>query len=137
MSAQCRDDVDALAQHWVPTRRELLGLSNPARARAYLGAPRCTLAERRDLHAGARSSGRVEQHFPEVYTGPALVFARAFKLLPEQDQRLIDVFYLIRQPAEAKSAFLGMSRRTYYAKVDAAKAYLRGVLAALDQQRAA
>ena len=119
-------------------RRELEGLREPQLATGYLGAVRCTLGERRDLHAGARSAGRVEQHWPEVYPPgiPTLVNA-VFKKMPEPLQDVMRWHYVLEQPRSRslRARLVGLSPRVYWERVGRAKGFVGGALAVVESVR--
>ena len=131
--AKHRDSIDAVCEQWAATRRELLGLTNPRFASQYLGAVRCTLAERRDLHHGS-SSGRIEQHFPEVYTGLAFVVNQAFKRMHPALADVFDLHYGCTGPTHTKWQALGIGRRSYWERVGRAKERVEGWLECTDEQ---
>jgi len=123
------DAIDVACQQWAKARRTMLGLDEPCLAREMVGALRCTLGRRRDLHAGSHSEGRVEQHWPELYTTPeALEVARAYRAMSVLLKAVMDVHYVARGPAEAKAEALAMSRARYFSAVNIAKAFVEGWL---------
>ena len=127
-----RDATDRLCEAWAITRRELLGFHGPLTAAGYIGAMRCTLGARRDLHAGARSPGRITQHFPEVFVGDALAVNLAVKRMPEKLREIMDIHYCIQQPRAkaARAELMGLSARLYWDRVRRAKLYVEAYLAA-------
>ena len=62
------DSTDLACREWARDKRRMLGLEESLTAREFLGAIRCTLGQRRDLHAGSRSDGNVVQEFPEIWS---------------------------------------------------------------------
>jgi hypothetical protein len=126
------DHIDVLCRQWAETRRQLLGLADPALSRECIGPLRSTLGQRRDLHAGATSSGRVEQHFPEVYTGEARRVNEAFHALRPALKVAMDLHYCARAPADQKAAFLCISRQAYWQRVRDVRAFVDGYLARPD-----
>lgn len=134
MGRRRADWIDLACRDWAQVRRRLLGLDDPhmriATAAEFVGAIRSTLGERRDLHAGARSSGRVEQHYPEVYTGTALDVHRAYQSMRIELRDMLDVHYVARAPVDAKAEALAMSRAKYWQRVAVAKAYVEAWLSA-------
>ena len=130
MTRRRQDSIDVACQQWAKGRRVMLGLDEPCLAREMVGPLRCTLGKRRDLHAGSRSEGRVEQHWPEVYTTTeALEVARAYHAMSLMLRTVMDVHYVARGPAEAKAEALAMSRARYFSVVNVAKAFVEGWLA--------
>lgn len=128
--ARRRDQLDLLLEQWARTRRELLGIRDPATSAGMVGPTRCTLSARRDLHAGSRSLGRVEQHWPEVYTGLSADVNRAFHRLPEPLRVVVDVAYVAIEPRQRglRAELAGWNRRDFYRRLDVARAYLAGSL---------
>lgn len=118
------DIVDLLCERWAAERRKVLGLTQPERSSEMVGAPRCTLAERAILTGG----GAPRQHFPEVYTGDALIVHRAFKAMPEQIGRVFEVHYVQRAPAKAKAHAMQLALRAYWERVGQAKAIVSSFL---------
>lgn len=133
-----RDDaIDRVCQQWARIRRQLLGLREPLLASEYLGAVRSTLGQRRDLHAGARSPGRVEQHFPEVYRDESAVVQAAFRRMRPDLREIMDVHYCVESPRSksVRADLLGISVREYWLRVARAKAYVEGAFAVVDTVR--
>ena len=132
--ARGRDQIDKLCEDWARIRRELLGLSLPLTARGYVGALRCTLAARRDLHAGSRSEGLRDVQYPEVYTGDtALVNAVYWHLQPGL-REILDVHYVVLTPRNKgiRADLMGISLRQYWDRVARAKCAIEGGLAVMD-----
>lgn len=129
--ARGRDAIDALCDQWAVVRRELIGLRDPVHSSDYLGAVRSTLGQRRDLHAGSRSAGRVEQHFPEVYLGDALAVNRAFQAMSPTLREIMDWHYTLTHPRAKglRADLMGVSLRVYWERVNRAKCFVEGALA--------
>ena len=126
-----RDDaIDLACRRWAAERRKLLGLDHPQKAREFLGAVRSTLGQRRDLHAGSTSVGRIEQHFPEVYTGDAFDVNRAYWLARPRVKAMLDVHYVARAPIAVKAGWMAVSVPQYFVELKVAKAFVEGRLAA-------
>ena len=125
-----RDQTDVLCEQWARVRRELIGRRRPLTAAGYLGAPHCTLGQRRDLHAGSRSN-ILSQHFPEVYTGEAAAVNRVFHAMPPVMQDIMDLHYVVQAPRNraARAELMGISREVYWDRLRVAKAFLEGALA--------
>lgn len=129
------DYIDTICRKWATCYRKMHGLDSPERAREYLGAVRCTLGQRRDLHAGAKSEGKVEQHWPEVYTSrEALIVARAFHDMRPWLQTLAIVHYVIWLPPEAdpievKAEALAMSTTKYHREISKVRTFVEGWVA--------
>ena len=129
------DSIDILFRRWAVTKRQILGLdpmdADPIDATKggkclpseYLGAVRCTLSERRDLHAGSRSNV-VSQHFPEVFTGTSFEVNRAVKHMSPTLQEIVDYHYVRPAPIKVKVHRLGVSWKTYWDRVQRAKTFL-------------
>jgi hypothetical protein len=126
------DHIDVLCRRWGDVRRQLLGLSEPALSRDCIGPLRSTLGQRRDLHAGATSSGRVEQHWPEVYTGDLYRVNEAFRALRPALKIAMEVHYCARAKAVEKAQFLCISQPAYWQRVRDVRAFVDGYLARPD-----
>lgn len=129
MGRRREDFVDRACREWARERRRVLGLDEPRLASEILGAIRSTLGQRRDLHAGAVSYGRVEQHFPECYQGEALDVHRAYRSARPELKDILDVHYVARGPIGVKAETLAVSVRTYWHRVGMAKTFVEGWLA--------
>ena len=131
MARNGRDRTDRIIDTWAQVRRELLGYSRP---RQYLGAVRCTLEARRDLHHGARS-GRVEQRWPEFpYQGDAAIVNEVFKRMPEALQEIMDAHYVATTPRSKslRADLMGLSVRVYWERVNRVRAAVDGALAVVE-----
>lgn len=129
--ARRRDAIDLLMESWARVRRQLLGIHKPLTAREYLGSPRCTLASRRDLHAGARSEGRIEQHWPEFpFTGDLFIVNWAVKRMPDDLRQICDWHWTLEQPRDRRqrAELMGISKTVYWERVGRAKDRVAGVL---------
>ena len=126
-----REYVDNLARQWASIRRQLLGLDDPKARLASdtLGAVRSTLGQRRDLHAGARTN-RVEQHWPEVYVGDALMVNQAFHAMTPRMQSFMDVHYVYPGDVDDKAPALCVSRETYFEEIREIRAWIEAWFAA-------
>jgi hypothetical protein len=121
------DPVESLCRAWGRTRRKLLGLEDPLEAREYIGAPRSTLGARRDLHAGARSPGKIEQHFPEVYPDEdQRLVNSAFHAMPERLKMVMDIHYCAHSDVDTKADFFCISVQTYWQRVRDVRAFVEG-----------
>ena len=127
-----RDWIDQECERWAEVARQLAGVSEPRLSRDTLGPLHCTLGARRDLHAGARSVGRVDQHWPEVYTGRALLVNQAFKAMDPELRDVMLVRYVFRTPRSvaARAELLGWGLRAFHERVGRVKAFVEGRLAA-------
>jgi hypothetical protein len=128
---RARDEIDLLLEAWARRRREVLGITHPLSASAYLGAVRCTLAERRDLHHGSRST-KVEQAWPEFpYTGDLFLVNRAIKRMNPTLGEIVDWHWTLEVPRDRRrrADLMGISRAEYYSRVARAKDFIAGALA--------
>lgn len=131
MGRRREDSIDVACREWAREKRRILGLDDFDLASEYLGAIRSTLGQRRDLHAGSVSVGRVAQHYPECYTGPALDVHRAYRAMSPELKATLEVHYVARAPIELKAEALAMSVRTYWSHVSMTKKFVEGWLATL------
>lgn len=131
------DHVDVACDEWALVMREMLGLTQPRLAKDYVGALRCTLAARRDLHHGS-SSGRVEQHFPEYpFRGRAAVVNTVYKRLTDPLQEILVAHYVALTPRSrsVRADLMGLSVRVYWERLGRAKASIGGGLAIIETVR--
>lgn len=129
-----RDEIDLLLESWARRRREVLGIRHPLTARDYLGAVKCTLGERRDLHHGARSN-RVEQHWPEFpYTGDLHLVNIAVKAMAPALREIVDWHWTLEVPRDRRlrADLMGLSPNQYWSRVARAKHFVAGALAAVE-----
>ena len=134
--ARGRDQIDLVCEEWARQRRQLLGLREPALASEYLGAVRSTLGGKRGV--SARSVGRVDQFFPEVYPrGDATVVNVAFHRMAPSLQEIMDVHYAIERPRDKKlrAELMGISRNVYWDRVSRAKCFVDGALSIVESVR--
>lgn len=132
-----RDAVDMACDEWAIAMRELLGVTQPRLAKDYLGAVRCTLSARRDLHHGG-TSGRVEQHFPEYpFRGTAATVNAVYRRLSEPLQEILVAHYVAMTPRSKpmRADLMGLSLRVYWERVGRAKASVDGALAIVETVR--
>jgi hypothetical protein len=133
-----RDHIDQMCEEWARVRRELLGIRRPLRASDYLGPIRCTIGQRRDLHAGSSSTGRVEQHFPEVYMpGNQQLVNTVFHRMPPCLAEIMDWHYVLEVPRDKRlrADQMGLSTRVYWERVRRAKTFIEGAVAIVDSVR--
>ena len=136
--ARNRDQIDQMCEEWARVRRELLGIRHPLKASDYLGPMRSTLGQRRDLHAGARSPGRVDQHFPEVYRpGNQQLVNMAFHRMPPCLAEVMDWHYVLEVPRDKRlrADLMGLSPRVYWERVKRAKTFIEGAVAVVESVR--
>lgn len=116
------DSTDLACREWARDKRRMLGLDETLTAREYLGAIRCTLGQRRDLHAGSRSDGKVVQQFPEVWSSAeAQRVSMAFSRLRVELRDVLLVHYVARAPIGLKVEALNVSSRTYWSRLAQAR----------------
>ena len=121
--------VDSLIKDWSRVRRQVVGVDEPEQAKDYIGALRSTLGQRRDLHAGSRS-GKVEQHYPEVYEGVSRVVNQAFHRMRPVLKVIMDIHYCAKAPAQVKADYLALSIQGYWNRVNDVRAFVEGYIAA-------
>ena len=124
--ARKRDYIDQACESWASIQREIAGVQEP---RTFLGAPRCTLEARRDLHAGSRSEGRVSQNWPEVYSHAGLCVAQAYNQMEWVLREALWLHYVVRAPVKAKLHTLNVAKRVYWERVGRARSFVDGWLA--------
>ena len=124
MGRRKRDLVDHACDQWGAVLRENYGLREP---QDYLGAVRCTLAERRDLHHGS-TSGKVEQHWPEVHGDLGWCVSRAYQHMRIDLREVLFCHYVVPGVAKSKIHRIGLDDRTYWERLGRAKAYVDGWL---------
>jgi hypothetical protein len=132
-----RDHVDQMCDEWAIVMRELLGITEPKLAKDYLGALRCTLGDRRDLHHGAKSM-KMEQHWPEYpFRGNAATVNVVYHRLPEPLQRIMVAHYVILRPKSKsiRAELMGLSTRVYWDRVARARCSVDGALAVVETVR--
>lgn len=129
MGRRGRDLIDLACERWAATKKELFGLTAPIRSSEYLGAVRCTLGQQRDLHAGSTSVGRVDQHWPEVFTGDALLVNRAYHAMGPDLKRVLEVHYLTRGRMTEKAARLDLPVQRYSKRLELARSRVAAVFA--------
>lgn len=130
------DAVDLVCFEWARVRRQLLGLDEPALAREFLGALRCSLGNVQRHHDGAGSFTAREQQFPEVYTGDALLVNRAVKTMPPPLAAQLDLHYTLGRGAMRRAELLGIPRRRYLERLRAAKRRVESYLTEHGDQAA-
>jgi len=136
--ARRRDQIDLLLEAWATRRRELVGIRHPLTAREYLGAVKCTLGARRDLHHGSRS-GKVEQAWPEFpYTGDLYLVNLAVKRMPPTLAEIVDWHWTLAVPRDKRlrADLMGISPDQYWKRVARAKEFVAGALAVASENDA-
>jgi hypothetical protein len=131
------DAIDLACEQWAVVMRELLGLTQPRLARDYVGALRCTLAARRDLHHGS-TSGKVEQNWPEFpFLGNPATVNAVYKRLAEPLQEIMVAHYVAMTPRSrsARADLMGLSVRVYWDRVARAKCSVDGAFAIVETVR--
>jgi hypothetical protein len=133
-----RDHIDQLVDEWARVRREVIGIKHPLRSADYLGSPRCTLGSSRDLHAGSRSEGRVEQHWPEFpYQGNAALVNWLFWRATPTFKEMMDWHWVALAPRSKsiRADLMGISARVYWDRVARVKCYIEGGLVVTESVR--
>jgi hypothetical protein len=134
-----RETVEPLLRAWAVQRRRVLlggywrrislGLYDPP-AWHCDGHPELSVAAL--VRDGGRS-GKIEQHFAEVYTGDALTVWRALNGAPEQSREVLDVHYVVTMGSlRTRWEFLGLDRKGYFTRLRIAEHYLAGRLHAME-----
>ena len=132
MAPNRRDSTDRIIDSWAQVRREVLGIKHPLRSCDYLGMPRCTLGGTRDLHAGSRSVGRIEQNWPEFpYRGTDALVNWLFWRATPTFKEIMDWHWVLLVPRSksVRADLMGLSVRVYWERVARVKAYVDGGLA--------
>lgn len=124
--ARKRDAVDQACEAWADVRRRI-DSGSFGDSGDWLGAVRCTLAEKRDLHAGSR--GPVVQHYPEVHHEEGLVVSRAVQHMRQSLREILYAHYVVRLPVKIKIERMGIGPRLYWDRLGRAKAFVDGWLA--------
>jgi hypothetical protein len=133
MGRRREDGIDVICKIWGREKRRNLGIEDPKHeereAREFLGAIRSTLGARRDLHnARATSTGRMDQHFPEVFSEDAQPINRAYNKMNIKRRAIMDLQFVARASALEKAEAVSCSVPTYYALVREAKAFVEAWL---------
>jgi hypothetical protein len=123
--------VDELIKEWGKVRRKLIGVDDPEKSKEFIGALRCTLAQRRDLHAGSRSN-KIDQHWPEVYEGDAQLVNQAFHRMRPALKVVMELHYCAHASVQRKADFLALSYDTYLREVNDVRAFVEGFLASRE-----
>jgi hypothetical protein len=116
------DAIDVLIYNWAATRRQLLG------------AMRCSLGNVKTYRDGAGARTARQQSFPEVYTGDALLVNLAVKRMPPDLRDFVDIHYTLGRGATKRAELLGITTSIYWRRVNAAKSFVAGYLAARQER---
>jgi hypothetical protein len=128
-----RDWIDQECERWADVARQLWGVSEPRLSRDVLGPLSCTLGARRDLHAGSKSAGRVDQAWPEFpYVGRAWMVNEAYKAMDPELRAVMAVRYVFLRPKSpaARAEIVGWKVRPFQERLGRVKAFVEGRLAA-------
>lgn len=121
------DWLDPMCRVWGAQKRSVL---SPIRPSGHLdGWPESTLLARiKDEKYGAgHFSGRVSQHFPEVYLGDGLKIHRAIQRMPESPRAVMEVHYVVLHlSTRGKAEVLGISRSEYFRELESGYRFLAG-----------
>ena len=139
------DDVDLLAIEWARQRRIMLGIvemgavdkgewrtSSRLTPQERLGKLQCTLRDVRQEGSSAltNSTGHVEQNWPEVYRGDALIVHIAYSKMPGKLREVMHTHYVFREiDLKARQAFLKLTPAQYFVTLASLKQFIRGALA--------
>ena len=127
-----QEAIDAICRQWGKVRRQVLGIDDPQLSKDYIGSLRCTLGQRRDLHAGSTSEGKIDIHWPEVYTGEARLVNEAFHAMRPKLRVFMDLHYAGKAPAEVKADFMAISMDSYWRELRDVRSFVEGWLARSD-----
>ena len=125
--ARRQDAIDVACEEWAQVRRRV-DQGWFGEAQDWLGAVRCAIAEKRDLHSGSRSEGRITQRFPEVHQDDGLAVARAFQHMALPLREVLYAHYVVHAPVKLKIEALKVSPKLYWERLGRAKAFLHGWL---------
>ena len=128
------DRTDVACEEWARAVRNWL---EPKLGKDQVGALRCTLAARRDLHHGGRTE-RAEQHWPEFpYVGQAAMVNTVYKGLDEPLQEVLVAHYVVMTPRSKtiRADLMGLSIRMYWERVGRAKEAINGALLIIESVR--
>ena len=123
------DVIDGVCREWGIVRRQVTGVDDPRKAKDYIGALKCTLAQRRDMHAGSKTNFTESQHWPELYTGDAIYVNEAFHSMRPFQRVVMEIHYCSRASAEEKAEFLAVSMPAYWRYIQGVRAFIEGYLA--------
>jgi hypothetical protein len=132
-----RDHIDLLIDEWAAIRREIVGKKLPLRSADYLGAPRCSIGNIRDLHAGSRSDGAFNQRwppFPYERSQNATMINFMFQAMSPTLKEIMDWHWVRTAPRDKRlrAELMGISRTKYWERVDRVKCYIQGGIAVVD-----
>jgi hypothetical protein len=123
--------VDLKIKEWAKTRRQLVGVDDPKKSKDFIGALRCTLAHRRDLHAGSKSN-TLDIQWPEVYEGESAIINRAFHRMRPWLKVVMDTHFVANADPRVKADFLAISLQSYWREVNDVRTFVEGYLASHD-----
>ena len=135
--AKNRDEIDLLLEAWARRRREVVGIRHPLKASEYLGPLRCTLGQRRDLHAGA-TTNFTDQHWPEfLYLGDLALVNEIVKRSPPDIRQFFDVHWVVEEPRNkaTRAHQLGITTAAYWERVQRCKNRVGGGLSIIESVR--
>ena len=121
--------IDEKCKEWAKVRRQIVGVDDPQKSRDFIGALRCTLAKRRDLHSGSRSN-TLDIHWPEVYEGESSLVNQAFHRMRPWLKTVMDIHFVDQASPQIKADFLAISLQSYWREVNDVRTYVEGYLAA-------
>lgn len=127
------DDLDLMIMdHWVPGRRQILGIMLPDKLepKERIGKLNCTLGVVKEMHDGS-GAPQFKQHWPQFRSPDGILIQRAFLKLGYRQRRIMDMRYtwhLPRYPFKMRSENLRMSPATFFIEIGMLKARLRGFI---------
>ena len=139
-----QDDIDVWSEQWARQRRVMYGIVTglSIQPKECVGKLNCTLGTLKTQQDGAGTrttvmgdNGHPPTNWPEVYTGMALEVHRAVRLMPYEQQEIMTAHYVFREVKVArKCRELRVTFNDYWARVSAAKGFIRGYIASQPAQ---
>lgn len=126
-----KDETDLWCQQWADQRRKMLGIT-ALEPKDRLGKLNSTLGAVREEGEGA-SQGTVNQNFPEVYTGFALLVNRAWKDMNPNWRPVFEVHYVYVGPVKKKAHAAGVGVDNYWNHLTYAKNYVHAFVTISDR----
>jgi hypothetical protein len=85
-----------------------------------------------DERFGTTAGRNKPRHYPELFLGMGLTFARALKVQPERNVEMAFAHYVIHAHVTRKAAALGVERSTYYQRLDTLRLALAPLILGAD-----
>lgn len=133
------DQMDMMCMAWAKQRRIMLKLipNYEMTQREQMGRPNCTLGQVREEGEGASQGSTINQNFPEVFLGDALIVHRARQTMRGQWREVMHAHYVERdKPTKVRCKELGITDDQYFKCVREFKMYLEGFAANVTVQTA-